>query len=120
MSDDLAKGSPALLEGLLTSKPTWSNTSGYSAASAFFVSYVARAGDLMDRMDDEISEKETQMETHLQTQLGSRIRHLRVLCRTDGVVLYGSARTYHAKQLAQHLVKELTDLPILANEIEVC
>jgi hypothetical protein len=29
-------GNPALPGGLLTSKPTWSNTSGCSATSAFF------------------------------------------------------------------------------------
>ncbi len=32
------KGNPALPGGSLTSKPTWSNTSGCSATSAFFVS----------------------------------------------------------------------------------
>ncbi len=48
-----------------------------------------------------------------------RVRDLRVMCRKDGVILQGSARTYHAKQLAQHSVMEITDLPILANEIEV-
>jgi Protein of unknown function (DUF3309) len=30
------KGTPAALEGSLTSKPTWWNTSGCSATSAFF------------------------------------------------------------------------------------
>jgi hypothetical protein len=74
----------------------------------------------MADIDDKTSEKETQLETHLLTQLGSRVRQLRVRCRNDGVVLRGSARTYHAKQLAQHLVMETTDLPILANEIVVC
>ena len=31
------KGNPALPGGSLTSKPMWSNTSGCSATSAFFV-----------------------------------------------------------------------------------
>ena len=69
--------------------------------------------------NDETTVKDSQLEKHLQTRLGSRVRQLRVVCRNEGVVLYGSARTYHAKQLAQHLVMEITDLPILANEIEV-
>ncbi len=73
----------------------------------------------MEKIPDEPSEHETRLETHLQSRLGSRVRQLRVVCRDDGVVLYGNARTYHAKQLAQHLVMEITDLPILANEIEV-
>ena len=34
------KGNPAVPGGPLTSKPTWSNTSGCSATSAFFVSVV--------------------------------------------------------------------------------
>jgi len=34
-------------------------------------------------------------------------------------VLQGRTRTYHAKQLAQHAVMEITELPILANEIRV-
>jgi hypothetical protein len=31
------KGNPAAPEGPLTSKPTWSNTSGYFATSAFLL-----------------------------------------------------------------------------------
>lgn len=73
----------------------------------------------MARVDDKTSDKEAKLEMHLQARLGSRIRHLRVVCRTEGVVLQGSAPTYYAKQLAQHSVMEITDLPILANEIEV-
>lgn len=69
--------------------------------------------------NDKAAEKEIHLETHLQTRLGSRVRHLRIVCQHDGVVLYGSACTYHTKQLAQHLVMEITDLPIKANEIEV-
>ena len=69
--------------------------------------------------DDETSEKEARLEMHLQARLGSRVRDLRVVCRNDGVIVQGSSRTYYAKQLAQHLVMEITNLPILANEIEV-
>ena len=36
-----------------------------------------------------------------------------------GIVLRGFTRTYYLKQLAQQAVMNLTDLPILANEIEV-
>ena len=59
------------------------------------------------------------LEMQLQQRLGSRVRELRVLVRHDGVVLKGWASTYHAKQLAQHAVMDLIDLPILGNEIEV-
>jgi hypothetical protein len=77
-------------------------------------------GDMMTLADEVNSEAETRIESHLRSQLGSRVRHLRVVCRTAGVVLQGCARAYHAKQLAQHLVMEIANLPILANEIEVC
>jgi hypothetical protein len=42
------------------------------------------------------------------------------LCRDDGVILRGVAYSFYAKQLAQHSVMEITKLPVLANEIEVC
>jgi hypothetical protein len=69
---------------------------------------------------DKTAEMEARLVTHLQARMGSRIRYLRVVCRYDGVVLQGRACTYYAKQLAQHSVLEITNLPILANEIEVC
>ena len=58
---------------------------------------------------------ETLLEMHLHVRLGSQVRHLRILSRDNGVILQGSACTYYA----QHSVMEMTDLPILANEIEV-
>jgi hypothetical protein len=61
-----------------------------------------------------------QLENRLQARLSGRVRHLRVFLRDCGIVLRGVARTYHAKQLAQHAVMTETELPILANEIEVC
>jgi hypothetical protein len=51
--------------------------------------------------------------------LHGRVRHFRLAARGDGLVLTGHARTYHAKQLAQHAVMEATPLPIVANEIDV-
>jgi hypothetical protein len=47
------------------------------------------------------------------------VRHLRLAARGGGLVLTGHARTYHAKQLAQHAVMEATALPIVANDIDV-
>jgi osmotically-inducible protein OsmY len=73
----------------------------------------------MEHRNDKTSEEEIRLETHLQTRLGSRVRQVRVESRSHGVVLRGRARTYYAKQLAQQFVMEMTDQPILANEIEV-
>ena len=74
----------------------------------------------MTHVDDQTSHEETQLETHIQARLGSRVRYLRVVCRNTGFILQGSAHTHFAKQLAQHSVMEITNLPVLANEIEVC
>lgn len=60
-----------------------------------------------------------QLELHVQSRLGGRVRDLRVLVRDGGVVLEGHAQTYHAKQLAQHAVMELLNARTLVNNIEV-
>jgi hypothetical protein len=60
-----------------------------------------------------------QLETQVQSRLNGRVRDLRLVVRGCGLILTGQARTYYAKQLAQHAVMEATGLPILANEIQV-
>lgn len=69
--------------------------------------------------DSVVSEAE-RLETLMYRRLGNRVRDLRVHLRPAGVVIEGRTKTYHAKQLAQHAVMELANLPILANDIEVC
>jgi hypothetical protein len=51
--------------------------------------------------------------------LRGRVSGLRLLLRDNGVVLQGRAASYYAKQLAQEAVMKATNLPLLANEIEV-
>lgn len=58
-------------------------------------------------------------EAHILSRLGGRMRGLEVVSQGNGLVLRGHAATYHAKQLAQHAAREVTGLPVLANEIEV-
>jgi hypothetical protein len=60
------------------------------------------------------------VEEHVRTRLGGLVQNLRLIVRDDGLVLRGYARTYYAKQMAQHAVMETISLPIQANEIEVC
>jgi hypothetical protein len=60
-----------------------------------------------------------QLTARLRSRLNGRVRDIHVLSRENGVVLKGQSRTYYAKQLAQHVVMEATELPIIANEIEV-
>jgi hypothetical protein len=52
-------------------------------------------------------------------KLRGRLSGLRLELRGGGLVLRGTARSFHAKQLAQHAVMSGTDLPIVRNEIEV-
>jgi hypothetical protein len=61
-----------------------------------------------------------QLETHIQCRLSGRVRDFRLVIADKGLVLQGHAHTYYAKQLVQHAVMKATELPILANEIEVC
>ena len=61
-----------------------------------------------------------QLEVEVRSQLRGRVAHLRLELHPDGLVLHGRARTYYAKLLAQHALMEASDLPIVANEIEVC
>jgi hypothetical protein len=51
--------------------------------------------------------------------LRGRLTGLRIELRGEGVVLCGTARSFYAKQLAQHAVMTGTELPIVRNEIEV-
>ena len=67
-----------------------------------------------------LAESIYKLETRLQRRLGGHVRHLQLSLSGDGLVLRGFARTYHAKQLAQHAVMSETSLAIMANEIEVC
>ena len=47
------------------------------------------------------------------------VRELQLMVRDGGLVLSGRARSFYAKQQVQHVVMEITDLPIRANEIRV-
>jgi hypothetical protein len=55
----------------------------------------------------------------VQNQLAGRVSDLRLLLRDRGLVLQGHARSYYAKQLAQHAVIMATELPLLSNDIQV-
>lgn len=61
----------------------------------------------------------SELEAHVQLRLSGQVRNFRVRKGDRGLILSGQGRTYYAKQLAQHAVMEATDLPILANEIEI-
>ncbi|MDG3005254.1 hypothetical protein [Paludisphaera mucosa] len=60
------------------------------------------------------------IEVHVNRMANGRIRDLRVDYTEDRILLQGRSRTYHAKQIAQQAVLDLTDgHPLLANQIVV-
>lgn len=68
----------------------------------------ATVADAIDRLAAETGQK-----------LRGRLSGLRIELHGGGVVIRGTARSFYAKQLAQHAVLTGTDLPIVRNEIEV-
>lgn len=61
----------------------------------------------------------TELEQHVRDRMCGQLHGFRLLSGKLGLVLLGRTQTYHAKQLAQHALTEITDLPIQANELEV-
>ena len=61
-----------------------------------------------------------EIEVEVQNRLHGRVGDLHLLVCGEGIVLQGHAHSYYAKQVAQHAVMNVTSLPILRNEIEVC
>jgi hypothetical protein len=61
------------------------------------------------------------LEGYIELKASGRIRDLHVVCSDDMIILQGRSRTYHAKQLAQQAVLDLTDgHTALTNQIVVC
>lgn len=70
-------------------------------------------------LDFERQEETERLETAVRRRLNGRLRSFRLLIHAGGLTLYGEVSSFHAKQLAQHAIMEMTDCPILANEIAV-
>ena len=69
-------------------------------------------------MKDDLAE---QIEGHIERKASGRIRDLHVVCSGESIILKGRSRTYHAKQLAQQAVLDMTDgCTSLTNQIVVC
>ncbi len=69
------------------------------------------------RGEAELAER---LEGHIERRASGRIRDLHVVCSDGMIILMGRSRTYHAKQLAQEAVFDLTDgQSALANQIVV-
>lgn len=68
---------------------------------------------------DQTHELFHRVESRLKIRLGSQICDFRMSTRGDGLILEGRVRTYYGKQVAQHVVMELSGLRIAANQIEI-
>jgi len=73
------------------------------------------------RVRDKTQELAERLEGYIERRASGRIRDLHVVCCDDTIILQGRSRTYHAKQLAQQAVLDITDgHQVLTNEIVVC
>ncbi len=60
------------------------------------------------------------VEEHVRCRVFGLLRDFQFVYCDNGLVLRGHVRTYYAMQLTQHAVMEESNLPIRANEMEVC
>jgi hypothetical protein len=67
-----------------------------------------------------MNEQPAELEAQVLRRLRGRLRDFHLIFEENGLILRGRSRTYYVKQLAQHTVMQATELPIVANEIEVC
>jgi len=72
-----------------------------------------------NELDLHDADERGKFEAQVQSMLSGKIRDFRILVLSKGLILRGQARTYYAKQLAQHAVMEATPIPLLANQIQV-
>jgi hypothetical protein len=82
---------------------------------------VAMTGTLIqEQIDHDDVAGIDEIEVQVQSRLHGRVGDLHLLVCGEGIVLQGHAHSFYAKQVAQHAVMNVTSLPILRNEIEVC
>jgi len=103
------------LDGLKTTPITWetgmtTKDDSMRESHTLGLGWSKGATDLAERI-----------EGYIEVKASGRIRDLHVVCSDDMIILQGRSRTYHAKQLAQQAVLDLTDgQTLLTNQIVVC
>ena len=70
-------------------------------------------------MEAEICASNDLLVAAVRRRLNGQLRNFGVRVQDGGLTLQGCATTFYAKQLAQHIVMECSEMPIRANEIEV-
>jgi len=71
------------------------------------------------RIDPGCQEILDELEARVRNSLGGRLQDFRILRQDGCLILQGRATSYYVKQLAQHHVQACSELPVLANDIEV-
>ena len=74
---------------------------------------------MVEKRSEPVANAAGAIEQMLQRQLGTRIRRLRVSIEPNGLVISGRCRSYHDKQMAQHLAADISRLKVAENRIEV-
>jgi hypothetical protein len=59
------------------------------------------------------------IEQELRGRLGHRVRDLRIWVEPHGLIITGCTSSYYDKQMAQHLVQEISSLNVADNRIVV-
>ena len=67
----------------------------------------------------QVSQLQIDLEQHVQTRTGRRIRDLAIECTPEVVVLRGRTTTFYLKQLAQTGIRDLLPQVRLENDIVV-
>lgn len=70
-------------------------------------------------IDDTDTSEIDRIASNVRRELRGRMRGFRLVIHGHGLILHGWAHTYYVKQLAQHYIMTESQLPILANDIEV-
>ena len=65
------------------------------------------------------SEELDNIQRYIRRNHSLRVHEFRMRTLDEGLILEGRTKTYYGKQLVQHAVMNLTEFPILANNIVV-
>lgn len=73
-----------------------------------------------ERLEVNSSSVDTQsLECCIMKRIGRSILDLQIKVENEGLIMEGTARSYYVKQLAQEVVMEMTNAPIIDNAIHV-
>lgn len=72
-----------------------------------------------DLLDVPCSEALEQIQQEIHRNLSLHVHNFRIRAVDEGLILEGRTKTYYGKQLVQHAIMDVTDFPIVSNNIVV-